>query len=283
MQRALNKDLSEGHFHLLEKSGFQEMFFTGKVLTMDSYQGQVVVVAGGGAGIGAAAAELVASRGAQVIVTDIVKTNAESVATKINSSGGKALARELNVANQKDVSAFINSIVSEFGRLDAVINTAGIVGPTNTPLEKVTEADIDKVLEINLLGAIWLTQSALPAMKSAKYGRIVHVASIAGKEGNPGMIPYVLSKSALIGFVKAVAKEVATEGITINSIAPAVIKTPMNAETSEETLKYMISRIPMGRLGEVEEVAEMIAFAASKACSFTTGFCFDTSGGRATY
>jgi len=97
------------------------------------------------------------------------------------------------------------------------------------------------------------------------------------------MTPYVLSKSAMIGFVKAVAKEVATEGITINSIAPAVIKTPMNANTSEETLKYMISRIPMGRLGEADEVAEMIAFAASSACSFTTGFCFDTSGGRATY
>lgn len=139
------------------------------------------------------------------------------------------------------------------------------------------------MLSINLLGAIWLTQAALPVMKAAKYGRIVHVASIAGKEGNPGMTPYVLSKSAMIGFVKAVAKEVATEGITINSIAPAVIKTPMNANTSEETLKYMISRIPMGRLGEAEEVAEMISFAASPACSFTTGFCFDTSGGRATY
>jgi len=283
VQCAINKDLSEGDFHRPEKAGFRSPFFTGKVLLMDTYHGQVVVVAGGGAGIGAAAAELVASRGAQTIVTDIVKANAESVAAKINATGGKAIARELNVANQKDVAAFIDSIVREFGRLDAVINSAGIVGPTNTPLEKVTEGDIKKVLEINLLGAIWLTQAALPAMKAAKYGRIVHVASIAGKEGNPGMIPYVLSKSAMIGFVKAVAKEVATEGITINTIAPAVIKTPMNAETSEETLKYMISRIPMGRLGEAEEVAEMIAFAASKACSFTTGFCFDTSGGRATY
>lgn len=250
---------------------------------MEIYEGQVVIVAGGGAGIGAAAATLLASRGATVVVSDVVLANAEKVAAEINGSGGKAVARELNVADQNGVSNFINTVAKEFGRLDAIVNSAGIVGPTNTPLEKITAADIEKVLAINLLGAIWLTQAALPIMKAAQYGRIVHVASIAGKEGNPGMTPYVLSKSAMIGFVKAVAKEVATEGITVNAIAPAVIKTPMNANTSEETLKYMISRIPMGRLGEADEVAEMISFAASKACSFTTGFCFDTSGGRATY
>jgi 3-oxoacyl-[acyl-carrier protein] reductase len=250
---------------------------------MEIYEGQVVIVAGGGAGIGAAAATLLASRGAIVVVSDVVLANAEKVAAEINGSGGKAVARELNVADQNGVSNFINTVAKEFGRLDAIVNSAGIVGPTNTPLEKITATDIEKVLAINLLGAIWLTQAALPIMKAAQYGRIVHVASIAGKEGNPGMTPYVLSKSAMIGFVKAVAKEVATEGITVNAIAPAVIKTPMNANTSEETLKYMISRIPMGRLGEADEVAEMISFAASKACSFTTGFCFDTSGGRATY
>jgi NAD(P)-dependent dehydrogenase (short-subunit alcohol dehydrogenase family) len=250
---------------------------------MGIYDGQVVIVAGGGAGIGAAAARLLATRGATVVVTDVVKANADQVSADINRAGGISVAREVNVADQQGVAHFVQSVAKECGRLDAIVNSAGIVGPTNTPLEKITAADIEKVLSINLLGAIWLTQAALPIMKAAKYGRIVHVASIAGKEGNPGMTPYVLSKSAMIGFVKAVAKEVATEGITINSIAPAVIKTPMNANTSEETLKYMISRIPMGRLGEAEEVAEMISFAASAACSFTTGFCFDTSGGRATY
>lgn len=250
---------------------------------MGIFDGQVVVVAGGGAGIGGAASSLLASRGAMVIVTDVVKANAEKVSAQINASGGKSVARELNVANQGEVASLLNSVAKEYGRLDAIVNSAGIVGSTNTPLEQVTAEDINRVLSINLLGAIWLTQAALPIMKAAKYGRIVHVASIAGKEGNPGMTPYVLSKSAMIGFVKAVAKEVATEGITINSIAPAVIRTPMNANTSEETLKYMISRIPMGRLGEAEEVAEMISFAVSPACSFTTGFCFDTSGGRATY
>jgi 3-oxoacyl-[acyl-carrier protein] reductase len=134
-----------------------------------------------------------------------------------------------------------------------------------------------------LYGAIWLTQAVLPIMKSQKYGRIVQVASIAGKEGNPKMAPYNTSKSGLIGFVKGVAKEVATLGITVNALAPAVIKTPINENTSEEMLKYMVAKIPAGRLGEADEVAEIIAFMASKACSFTTGFTFDISGGRATY
>jgi 3-oxoacyl-[acyl-carrier protein] reductase len=143
--------------------------------------------------------------------------------------------------------------------------------------------DFEKVLQVNLYGAIWLTQAVIPSMKEKKYGRIVHLASIAGKEGNPGLSPYNTSKAGMIGFVKGVAKEVAPHGIVINSLAPAVISTPMNSNTSEETLKYMISRIPMGRVGQPEEVAESVAFMASKACSFTTGFTFDASGGRATY
>jgi 3-oxoacyl-[acyl-carrier protein] reductase len=120
-------------------------------------------------------------------------------------------------------------------------------------------------------------------MKSQKYGRIAQVASIAGKEGNPKMSPYNTSKSGLIGFVKGVAKEVAALGITVNALAPAVIKTPINENTSQELFDYMIAKIPAGRLGEADEVAEILAFMASKACSFTTGFTFDISGGRATY
>ncbi len=120
-------------------------------------------------------------------------------------------------------------------------------------------------------------------MKKQKYGRIVQVSSIAGKEGNPKMAPYNTAKAGLIGFVKGVAKEVAVDGITINALAPAVIATPINANTAKETLAYMISKIPAGRLGEPSEVAEIIAFMGSKACSFTTGFTFDISGGRATY
>jgi 3-oxoacyl-[acyl-carrier protein] reductase len=120
-------------------------------------------------------------------------------------------------------------------------------------------------------------------MIKAEYGRIMHVASISGKDGNPNMAPYSTSKAAMIGFVKATAKEVATKGVTINSIAPAVVRSPINENTPEEVMKYMISRIPMGRIGEASEAGEMIAFVVSPACSFTTGFVFDLSGGRATY
>jgi 3-oxoacyl-[acyl-carrier protein] reductase len=181
------------------------------------------------------------------------------------------------------VKALVTSVISKHAQIDAVINTAGVVGPTFTKLEDVEWAAFERTVIINLFGTVWLTQAVLPHMKSRKYGRIAHVASIAGKEGNPGMHAYNTSKSGMIGFIKGVAKEVANEGITINALAPGVIRTPMNADTSDETLKYMLAKIPMGRIGEPEETAEMLAFMVSKACSFTTGFTFDASGGRATY
>ena len=187
------------------------------------------------------------------------------------------------MGDKSSVEALITSVISDYAQIDALINTAGIVGPTNKKLEDVDWSAFERTLSINLFGAIWLTQAVVPFMKARQYGRIAHVASIAGKEGNPGMHAYNTSKAGLIGFIKGASKEIAAEGITINALAPAVIRTPMNADTNEETLKYMIGRIPMGRVGEPEEVAEMLAFMTSGACSFTTGFTFDASGGRATY
>jgi len=179
--------------------------------------------------------------------------------------------------------SLISEIEKKHNKIDALVNCAGYPGPTGVLVETINWSDFQKVIEVNLYGAIWLTQAVLPGMKKQKYGRIVQVASIAGKEGNPKMSPYNTAKAGLIGFVKGVAKEVATDGITINSLAPAVIATPINVNTAKETLDYMISKIPAGRLGEPSEVAEIIAFMGSKACSFTTGFTFDISGGRATY
>jgi len=189
----------------------------------------------------------------------------------------------IDLGNQESVVQAIKSSYAIAGRIDALINSAGVVGPSGVKVEEINWSDFERTLRINLFGAIWLTQAVIPYMKKAKYGRIAHVASIAGKEGNPGMAPYNVSKSGMIGFVKGVGKEVAPDGIVINALAPAVIRTELNANTSDETLKYMLSRIPMGRQGEVDEVAEMLAFMASRACSFTTGFTFDASGGRATY
>jgi len=248
-----------------------------------SYAGQVVIVTGAGSGIGRSAAQLIASRGAKVICIDLNQAGVDECVDQITKAGATAESVVLDISNQKNVIEVITTLGNKHKRLDALVNCAGYPGPTGKFVEDITWNDYQKVIEVNLFGAIWLTQAVLPIMKKQKYGRIVQVASIAGKEGNPKMAPYNTAKAGLIGFVKGVAKEVAVDGITINSLAPAVIATPINANTAKETLDYMISKIPAGRLGEPSEVAEIIAFMGSKACSFTTGFTFDISGGRATY
>jgi len=248
-----------------------------------SYAGQVVIVTGAGSGIGRSAAQLIASRGAKVICIDLNQAGVDECVDQITKAGATAESVVLDISNQKNVMEVIATLGNKHKRLDALVNCAGYPGPTGKFVEDITWNDYQKVIEVNLFGAIWLTQAVLPIMKKQKYGRIVQVASIAGKEGNPKMAPYNTAKAGLIGFVKGVAKEVAVDGITINSLAPAVIATPINANTAKETLDYMISKIPAGRLGEPSEVAEIIAFMGSKACSFTTGFTFDISGGRATY
>ncbi len=248
-----------------------------------SYSGQVVVVTGAASGIGRAAAELIATRGAKVICVDLNESGVDETVASILKVGGKAEKAVLDISDQKKILDLVASISNKDKRIDALINCAGYPGPTGKFVEYINWDDFQKVISVNLFGAIWLTQAVLPIMKKQKYGRIVQVASIAGKEGNPKMAPYNTAKSGLIGFVKGVAKEVATDGITINALAPAVIATPINVNTAKETLDYMISKIPAGRLGEPSEVAEIIAFMGSKACSFTTGFTFDISGGRATY
>lgn len=248
-----------------------------------SYANQVVIVTGSASGIGRSSAELIASRGATVICVDLNQAGLDETISLITIAGHLAQSALLDISNQNGINDLIKSVVNKHQRIDALINCAGYPGPTGKFVEDISWDDYQKVITVNLFGAIWLTQAVLPAMKKQKYGRIVQVASIAGKEGNPKMAPYNTAKAGLIGFVKGVAKEVATDGITINSLAPAVIATPININTAKETLDYMISKIPAGRLGEPSEVAEIIAFMGSKACSFTTGFTFDISGGRATY
>ena len=246
-----------------------------------NFNGQVVLIVGAASGIGRAAAQLIESRGGTVVIADINKVGLASLQKELGLKDKQV--KSVNLGDQSSIQALITSVISDHGQIDALINTAAVVGPTNTKVEDVEWAAFEQTVTINLFGTVWITQAVLPHMKAKKYGRIAHVTSIAGKEGNPGMHAYNTSKAGMIGFIKGVGKEVASEGITINALAPAVIRTPMNADTSEETLKYMLGRIPMGRVGEPEEAAEMLAFMASRACSFTTGFTFDTSGGRATY
>lgn len=189
----------------------------------------------------------------------------------------------MDISEETDVKQAFSSVVQTFGRVDIMVNSAGIVGPTNTSIINYDVDDYDKIYAINLRGAFLMTKYAVMAMEQTDYGRILLIASIAGKEGNPFMVGYSSMKAGVIGLVKSVGKEYAASGITVNGLAQALIKTRMNDNTSPEQLEYMTSKIPMNRLGTIEEVAAISTWIVSKESSFTTGFVFDISGGRATY
>jgi 2-dehydro-3-deoxy-L-rhamnonate dehydrogenase (NAD+) len=242
------------------------------------FQDRVAVITGGASGIGEGLTGRISSEGGKVVIFD---TNQERM-QKVSEAWG-AVPILVDVSNETQIQQGIQQVLTSFGKLDIMINCAGIVGPTSTPIVNYQSADFERVLQINLLGSFYMLKHSLPAMLEQNYGRILLIASISGKEGNPGMVGYSTSKAGVIGLVKAVGKEYATSGVTINALAPAVIQTPMNQDTSPEQLKYMLDRIPMKRLGTVEEVASLACWIVSAEASFNTGFIFDLSGGRATY
>ncbi len=244
---------------------------------------QCAVVIGGGAGIGRATSMLLATRAFYVAVLDRDFASAQLTAEEIRAAGGSALELRADVSDPASLSEAMSSILSRTDQVHALINTAGIQGQLGQPSHEVPLSDLDAVYQVNLRGALAASQMVLPHMIEKAYGRIAHVSSIAGKEGNPNMISYSTTKAGLIGMVKAQGKEYATHGITINALAPAVIHTPFLDTQPDEVIRYMTARIPMGRVGSSLEAAEMLAWMVSPACSFTTGFTFDLSGGRATY
>ncbi|MCU1491365.1 MAG: family oxidoreductase [Acidimicrobiaceae bacterium] len=248
-----------------------------------SLHAQGAVVVGAGGGIGAAAARLLAGRGASVFCVDRDGAAAQQTAASIEARSGTALSAQGDVADQRSLASAFEHAVDRFGQVHIVINCVGVQGPLGRRSHEVGLDEFDAVYAINLRGAFLVGQMALPHMLERQYGRIAHVASIAGKEGNPNMIGYSTTKAGLIGMVKAQGKEYAEDGITINALAPAVIRTAFLDTQPAEVVKYMTDRIPMKRPGSVEEVAEMLAWMVSPGCSFTTGFTFDLSGGRATY
>jgi 3-oxoacyl-[acyl-carrier protein] reductase len=176
----------------------------------------------------------------------------------------------------------VEAAVSQIGAVDILVNSAGVVGP-NKPLWEITDAEWQRTFSVNLNGVFNLCRAVIPAMRARGWGRIVNIASIAGKEGNPNLAAYSASKAAVIGLTKSLGKELATSGVLVNAIAPAVIETPMNAATAPEVLDYMVSRVPMGRMGRAEEVAALACWLVSDEVSFSTGAVYDISGGRATY
>jgi NAD(P)-dependent dehydrogenase (short-subunit alcohol dehydrogenase family) len=238
-----------------------------------------VAVIGAGRGIGRAAALEMARQGVGVACFDSDGVTADDTAKVITDAGGRAMAGAVDVVDANSIGAALQKT----DRIDALVNCAGITGKTNVPGHAVEMADFDRVYQVNLRGAMLVSQSVLPHMIGRRYGRLLHVASIAGKEGNAGMTAYSATKAGLIGMVKSLAKDYVEQGITINALAPAVIRTAMVDALPQATVDYMTAKIPMKRCGELDEAAKLIAWIVSPACSFTTGFTFDLTGGRATY
>jgi NAD(P)-dependent dehydrogenase (short-subunit alcohol dehydrogenase family) len=247
------------------------------------FHNQVAIISGGADGIGKGLAERLASEGCKIALLDINQTTLQQTVSDFKTRGCFVEGFETDISSEASVNTAFQRAEEAFGNIDIMINSAGIVGPTNTKITDYPVEEYDKIYSINLRGAFLMTKCAIKKMEKNNYGRILLIASIAGKEGNPFMAGYSSMKAGVIGLVKGVGKEYAQTGITINGLAPAVIKTAMNENTAPEQLAYMTSKIPMNRLGTIEEVASLSAWIVSKEASFNTGFIFDISGGRATY
>lgn len=223
---------------------------------------KTALITGGARGLGAATAERLRADGIRVITLDV--------------------AGEADVLVDITDEAAFTAVAAEIGAVDILVNSAGIVGP-GVPLIDTTAEDWRRVLEVNVLGTVATMRAFVPGMVGRGWGRVVNFASMAGKDGNPNLSIYSASKAAVIGLTKSAGKELATSGVLVNAIAPAVIATPMNADTDPAVLEHITSLIPMKRVGRPEEVAELVAFLTSDRVSFSTGAIYDISGGRATY
>jgi 3-oxoacyl-[acyl-carrier protein] reductase len=245
--------------------------------------GHVALVTGGAQGIGEAIALRLARAGAQVAIGDINAPLARETAARIGREAAtRVMAGELDVTSPDSAAQAIQAVISACGRLDILVNNAGI-GGKSAPLWEQSGDDWSRVLAVNLTGVFNCCRAAIGHMRERRYGRIVNIASVAGKEGNPNMTAYSASKAGVIAFTKSLAKEVAAEGICVNSVAPAVVRTKILDQLTPAQVDYMISKIPMRRTGEPEEIAAVVHFLSSPDCSFVTGQCYDASGGRSTY
>jgi 3-oxoacyl-[acyl-carrier protein] reductase len=254
-----------------------------QAMSEQRFNGQVAVVTGGADGLGRGVAERLAGEGATVALFDRNAELLAATASELSEAGLSVEGHVVDVADADSVETAIGAVVAAHGGLQVMVHCAGIVGPTSTPIADYDVAAFDQVYGVNLRGTFLMVKHALKPMLAAGYGRMLCFASIAGKEGNPGMIGYSSTKAGVIGLVKAVGKEYAESGVTINALAPAVIRTAMVEACTPEQVKYMTDKIPMKRTGTIEEVSAISAFIVSRESSFCTGAVFDISGGRATY
>ena len=236
------------------------------------FSGRTALVTGGASGIGAATVDVLRSSGARVAVLDLTPDGLEDDVLGIAG----------DVSRSEDADRAVGQVESELGALDVLVCSAGVGGESLQTVE-VDDAEWRRVFAINCDGTFFCNRAALRVMIRRRYGRIVNVASIAGKEGNPQAAAYSASKAAVIGMTKSIGKDVAGTGVLVNCISPAVIETPILSQLTEEHIGYMVERIPLKRVGQPEEVARLIAYLASEDLSFSTGACFDISGGRAVY
>ena len=247
---------------------------------MSDITGQVAVIIGGAGGLGRALGAEFVRRGAKTVLVDVDEGRVTKAAATLSK---EILALAADATEHASCDQAIKRVVRELGRIDILVNAAGITGRTGMRSHEVELEDFDRVMAVNVRACFITSRLVLPIMLNQGYGRILHVASIAGKEGNAGMVAYSASKAAVIGLTKTQGKEYAGTGITVNAIAPAVIFTELHDTMPADQIKYMTSKIPMQRCGTLEEFAQMSAFICSPEASFTTGFTFDLSGGRATY
>jgi 3-oxoacyl-[acyl-carrier protein] reductase len=240
--------------------------------------GQAALVTGAATGIGAAIASRLSRAGATVAFADL---DGEAATTAAKGQGS-SFGIQMDVGSPASVQKAVEELVARAGRVDILVNNAGIAGAA-APLWSQDFEEWKRVFAVNVDGIFHCCRAVIGRMREQKYGRIVNIASVAGKEGNPNMTAYSASKAAVIGFTKSLAKEVATEGICVNAVSPAVVRTRILEQLTEQQVSYMTERIPMRRTGEPEEIAAVVHFLASRDCSFVTGQTYDASGGRCTY
>lgn len=253
------------------------------MIISERFNNKTAIVTGSADGIGKGVACRLGKEGAKLALFDINKVLLEKTIEEFNIMGIQAKGYLVDASNEAEVLNAVLEVEKEWKKIDILIHAAGIVGPTSTKITEYPTSDFDKIYAVNLKGTFLITKFTLQVMTKSGEGRLLLISSIAGKEGNPGMVGYSSTKAGVIGLVKGVAKEFAETNITVNGLAPAVIKTPMNGNTTPEQLAYMTAKIPMKRLGTIEEVAAMSCYIVSDENSFSTGFIYDISGGRATY